>query len=97
MPSTPHKELFERPSGAMPDERASSVATDSRVELAAHRLAVDFTEDNDLPPRLRKLSSPTKSRRTKEDSEMERRFRANVKSWRQLIETMCGKICISQA
>ena len=97
MPSTPHKELFERPSGAMPDERASSVATDSRVELAAHRLAVDFTDDADLPPRFRKLSSSVKPRKTKEDTEMEKRFRANVNSWRQLIETMCAKIGIRQA
>jgi hypothetical protein len=97
MPSTPHKELFEKRSGALRDEHPSSVAADSRVELAAHRLAVDFTEDADLPPRFRKLSSSTKSRKTKEDSEMGKRFRANVRSWRQLIEIMCGKICNRQA
>ena len=28
---------------------------------------------------------------------MEKRFRANVNSWRQLIETMCAKIGIRQA
>jgi hypothetical protein len=33
----------------------------------------------------------------KEGSEVEKRFSANVKSWRQLIETMLGKISKKQA
>jgi hypothetical protein len=69
----------------------------NRVELAAHRLAVEFTDDADLPQRYRKFPSAGKSKKIKEDSEVEKRFRANVNSWRLLIETMCVKILNEQA
>lgn len=69
-----------------------------RIELASHRLAVDFTEDDQLPARYRKRAdSAQKMRKGKEDSEVEKRFRANVQSWRVLIETMLGKLNHDQA
>jgi len=69
-----------------------------RVELASYRLAVDFTEDDQLPVRYRKRAdSAQKKRKGKKDSEVEKRFRGNVKSWRVLIETMLAKLKHDQA
>lgn len=81
----------------MPINHVSS-PTEDRIVLAAHRLAVYFTEDTDLPARYRSLSDPPrKLRKVKEDSEVEKRFKANVDSWGRLIETMLAKIAESQA
>jgi hypothetical protein len=67
-------------------------AEEDRVNLACHRLAVEFTEDDQLPARYRKRSDSTqKVRKAKEDSEVEKRFRANVQAWRTLIDTMLAK------
>ena len=65
---------------------------DARVVVAAHRLAVAFTEEANLPVRFRKSPSSAQPRKIKEDSEVEKRYRANVMSWTQLIETMLAKI-----
>ncbi len=63
------------------------------VEIAAHKLAIRFTEDTDLPARFRRQSDATvNSRKIKEDSDIEKRFRRNVDSWVRLIETMITKI-----
>jgi hypothetical protein len=63
------------------------------ISLASHRLAVEFTEDNQLPTRYRKRAdSAQKKRKSKEDSEVEERFKANVRAWRSLIETMLTKL-----
>jgi hypothetical protein len=68
-----------------------------RIEIAAHRLAVNFTEDLDLPTRYRKrppeISDKTATpRKPKKDSEIDKLFKANVASWRHMIETMLGKL-----
>ena len=68
------------------------------VTVASHRLAVRFAEETQLPARYRRLSDPSrKVSKVKEDSEVEKRFKANVESWRQLIETMLAKIDEGQA
>ncbi|MCY2990856.1 MAG: hypothetical protein NTY19_23715 [Planctomycetota bacterium] len=73
-------------------------ATDDRVVIAAHRLAVRFTEDADLPARCRRRTDPSvKIPKFKEDSEIEKRFKANVESWRTVIETMIAKLDEGQA
>ena len=70
-----------------------SLADEDKVTLTAHRLAVDFTEEDQLPARYRKgTDSSQKSRKVKEDSDIEKRFKANVAAWRALIETMLGKL-----
>jgi len=75
-----------------------SSAADDRIALAAHKLAVHFTEDTELPTRYRRLSEPSrKTRKLKEDSAVEKRFRANVDSWRRLIEKMLAKLDETQA
>ena len=75
-----------------------SSTADENVIVASHRLAVQFTEDTQLPARYRRLSDTSrKASKVKEDSEVEKRFKANVESWRQLIEIMLDKINESQA
>lgn len=81
----------------MSTTQASTSAHD-RIDLAAHKLAVYFTEDTDLPARYRRLTDPSrKIRKVKQDSEIENRFKANVESWGRLIHTMLAKIDDSQA
>ena len=69
-----------------------------RIAVAAHKLAVRFTEDADLPARSRRQTdSSGKPRKFKEDSDIEKRFRTNVDSWARLIETMINNIDQAQA
>ena len=69
-----------------------------RIASAAHKLALRFTEDADLPARFRRQTdSSIKPRKIKEDSDIEKRFRTNVGSWARLIETMISKIDQAQA
>lgn len=69
-----------------------------RLTIAAHRLTVYFSDDEDLPARYRKTAETTaKPRKVKEDALIEKRFKANVKSWTELMETMLGKIDNEQA
>lgn len=99
------QDLFDTQTGGLQTDIHKGASGDSRIELAAHRLAVDFTEDANLPTRFRKTSS-TKSKKIKrnavgpktpkKDSKVEQRFRTNVGLWRQLIETMIGKIGAEQ-
>lgn len=66
---------------------------EDRISLASHRLAVVFTEDELLPTRYRKSAdSGQRKRKPKQDSEIEKRFRASVQSWRNLMETMLTKL-----
>ena len=77
---------------------AASTAPDDRVVIAAHRLAVRFTEDSDLPARYRRRADPSvKISKVKEDSEIEKRFKANVESWSTVIKTMIAKLDEGQA
>ena len=64
-----------------------------RLTIAAHRLAVYFADDEDLPARYRKATDTTaKPRKVKDDVLIEQRFKANVKSWTELMDTMLAKI-----
>lgn len=65
------------------------------ISVAAHRLTIYFSQDEDLPARFRR--KPTKTNRVKEDSKLEKAFKERVKSWSMLIETMLSKIDKSQA
>lgn len=68
------------------------------IEIAAYRLAVQFTEDELLPTRYRKTAdSDQRKRKPKQGTEVERRFRAYVHAWRTMIETMLGKLQAAQA
>lgn len=98
MPPTQGQDLFEmRPAGDVQDGDASTADWGQKVVLAAHQLAVDFTEDKDLPPRFRKGTDSAKARRIDNDSDVERRFKDKVKLWKRLIEAMLGKVNSEQA
>lgn len=92
MPTSSDRNLFDMQSAGMQEGSRNSANDDTKVVIAAHRLAVDFTEEANLPVRFRKSPSSAKSRKIMEDSEVEKRFRTNVMSWTQLIETMLAKI-----
>jgi hypothetical protein len=82
------------------DKKLPNAAVDARdpIAIAAHRLAVQFTEDQLLPTRYRKTAdSDQRKRKSKKDSGVDKRFRANVQTWRTLIETMLGKLQAAQA
>lgn len=82
------------------DGKRSNATEDAHdpIEIVAHRLAVQFTEDQLLPTRYRKTAdSDQRKRKPKQDSEVEKRFRSNVQSWRGVIETMLGKLETAQA
>ncbi|HUF60666.1 MAG TPA: hypothetical protein VMN36_01200 [Verrucomicrobiales bacterium] len=69
-----------------------------RIDLAAYKLAVYFMEDTDLPARYRQLKDPSRRiGKVKEDSDMEKRLKINVRSSRQLIDTMLAKVDENQA
>jgi hypothetical protein len=68
-----------------------------KIAVAACRLAIHFADEADLPVRYRKSSRPAKSRKIKDDEKLETRFKANVKAWTEVIETMLSKIDNQQA
>ena len=88
-------DFFSTSANAMPNP--TLVESSSRIEIAAHRLAINFTEDLDLPTRYRKRP-PEKTdktatpRKPRKDSDIDKLFRANVASWRHMIDTMLGKL-----
>jgi hypothetical protein len=88
---------LEMPSGDILKDSDNNADGYSRVAVAAHRLAIRFTEDTDLPVRYRKASSSAGSRKFKADSDLEQRFKVNVRNWTQLIKTMLAKINKLQA
>ena len=90
---TTHTDLFA-------DTNRPNAAADTHdpIEVAAYRLAVQFTEDQLLPTRYRKTAdSDQRRRKAKQDSDVEKRFKENVQAWRTLIETMLGKLQAAQA
>lgn len=84
-------------SGSIQKDSRNSADGDTKVTIAAQRLAIRFTEDADLPVRYRNASSAASSSKVKKDSEVELRFKADVKKWTQLIETMLATIDNRQA
>ena len=97
MPTSREQGPFDVQSGRMQEGGRNRVKEDARVAIAAHRLAVHCTEEANLPGRFRKSPSSAQPRKINEDSEVEKRFRANVGSWTQLIETILAKIGNRQA
>jgi hypothetical protein len=76
----------------------SSSTTEDRVTVAARRLAIRFADEADVPARYSKRQAPSgKTRKVKEDAQIESRFRAHADSWRRAIETMLAKIGTAQA
>jgi hypothetical protein len=81
-----------------PNQADANTDIHDPIELVVHRLAVQFTEDELLPTRYRRTAdSDQRKRKPKQDSEVEKRFKSNVQSWRNLIETMLSKLEPEQA
>jgi len=79
-------------------ENQLALPCNDRIANAAHKLALRFADDTELPSRFRRQTdSSIKPRAIKENSEIEVRFRANINSWACLIETMISKIDQVQA
>ncbi len=82
---------------------ANKPGKDTRIELAAHRLAAEFTDEEELPARLRKNSvknpkvDAATNRKPKPDSEREVQFRKSVALWAELMEQLLAKIDSLQA
>lgn len=73
------------------------VSEDGRIALAAHRFAVEFTEDSQLPTRYRKRANPAQKTLKTKNSEVEKRFKEKVESWKRIIETMLATVEAEQA
>ena len=70
---------------------------------AAIRLALQFSEDADIPTRLKGKGKPKVKKsnedpsKVKDNSKVEQRFQDKIKSWERFIETLNSKIDKTQA
>ncbi len=66
---------------------------DDPLLVAAHMLAVHFSEGKDIPVRFRKGSEQTvQQRQIKADSKLEKRFQEDVRCWERILTTMLAKL-----
>jgi hypothetical protein len=66
---------------------------DIQIETAAHRLAIAFADDTDIPARFRKeRSKNVRNKKSSNDSLIENRFKMDVNHWKNLILTMLKKL-----
>lgn len=63
---------------------------ENQVNIAAHRLAIFYADEIDIPARYKSKSD--KQKKFNLDSSIEIRFRENVEHWKRLIDTMLSKI-----
>ncbi|HMM12324.1 MAG TPA: hypothetical protein PKE03_09560 [Bacteroidales bacterium] len=62
----------------------------SKIDIAATKLAILFSEEIDIPKQYRKgLKKPSKS---KEDTLLIKNFKSNVANWKDLIKIMIDKV-----
>jgi hypothetical protein len=85
------------PAGSLDPAVRATAEWRSKIETTAHQLAIRFTDDADLPARLRKASGSTDRPAAKMDSEVQRRFDSDVKAWVQLIDHMMDAVAFPQA
>ena len=88
-----HPDLFSARSNAEENGQKKPATEVNPVDMAAHRLAIAFSEESDIPVRFRrKPPSSGKSKAINSDSDIETRFRENVSQWKELIDTMMAKL-----
>jgi len=63
---------------------------ENQIEYAAHRLAISFADNSDIPARYKNKSD--KQKKQKSDSNIEKRFSEDVGYWKQLILNMLDRI-----
>jgi hypothetical protein len=68
------------------------MTTDTSIAVAAHRLALRFAVDSDIPRRYRPDYDPSTAQRTRTDTAIEKRFDTLKQSWEQVILTMLTKL-----
>jgi hypothetical protein len=61
---------------------------ENRINVAAHRLAIGFSDDSDIPSRYKKN---TKQKRISAESSIERSFKENVQHWRNVVNNILAK------
>ena len=88
------EDLFEQSNS----RRRPISGADRRVLVACHRLAIDFTEPDQLPIRYRKRGDASwRPRESNRIPEIDSRFAVSVGIWRVTIETMLAKLDKDQA
>ena len=71
-------------------QSAALADNQSKLDIAATKLAILFSEEIDIPKQYRKgLKKPSKS---KEDTLLMKKFKSNVAHWRDLIKIMLDKV-----
>jgi hypothetical protein len=71
-------------------QSAALADNQSKLDIAATKLAILFSEEIDIPKQYRKgLKKPSKSR---EDTLLMKKFKSNVAHWRDLIKIMLNKV-----
>lgn len=71
----------------------TATADPQAVRLAAHQLAIYFTEDSNLPARHQRNASGKKTRsKTKQDSQIENRFQENLATWEMTLHNMLNHL-----
>jgi hypothetical protein len=71
-------------------QSAALADNQSKLNIAATKLAIIFSEESDIPKQYRKgLEKPAKSG---EETILMKKFKSNVARWRDLIKTMLDRI-----
>jgi len=63
---------------------------ENQINIAAHRLAISFADDTDIPARYKNKSD--KQKKINPDSSVEIRFQEDVAHWKRLINTMFDRL-----
>lgn len=71
---------------------------ENRIFITAIQLALKFSDETDIPARLKKKRESQEERtRSKQNSLVEQRFQDNVKAWNTVIEKILAKVETQQA
>ena len=66
---------------------------DIKIDNSAYRLAIAFSDENDIPVRFRKNADKIdKQKKINDDSILEKRFQEDVSHWKVLVTSMLNKI-----
>ena len=70
---------------------------ENRIFTTAIQLALKFSDETDIPARLKNKSESQKRTISKQDSLVEKRFQDNVRAWNKVIEKILAKVETQQA
>lgn len=69
----------------------------NNILTIANQLTLKFSDESDIPTRLKKDNKKKEDKKTNLNSMIEKRFQDNIQDWKQLIEIMLSKIEIQKA